>query len=232
MVLVLLMALVLLSVNHVERKNVKQQCESGGSRYTKQAAPPVHWLEDLAKRRGLGHLLQPQQREQSSAANAPKRGVAQCQAIVKIRKGKESRGILTPWTKEERYLGNFYTGSADAAAMCDAWSVVAEKRMLLQPPLEVDCPIRFRFDFWAPQTALTWEEVCRSSRLTRKDITEYFEVSEETVTDFSGIHVVCGCPSFRLNFFSVTAGSTLYSMGACFMPGSNLSAGRGPCKGS
>ena len=62
--------------------------------------------------------------------------------------GEESRGILTPWTKEERYLGNFYSSGADAAAMCDAWSVVAEKKMLLDPPLEVDCPIRSPSESW------------------------------------------------------------------------------------
>ena len=74
---------------------------------------------------------------------------------------KSGRGRIS-WNfnsldKRRTLPGELYSSGADAAAMCDAWSVVAEKKMLLDPPLEVDCRIRSPSESWDGIWACSFE---------------------------------------------------------------------------
>ena len=183
----LLMALVLLCADYLQRKNVKQQ-GANGLTYGKQASGlPVHWVKALADSHGLDAIPVPEQ-------PALKSGLTHCLAIVKVKSGRESRGALTFWSEEELYLGTYclgygslrssLSGVGDIAAMQDACSVTVEKAVSLAPPLEVDCPLRFRFDFWGP-SSVTWDafERCISSS-SLATAAAALAVNEKDLTDF------------------------------------------------
>ena len=199
-VVVFIMALLLLCTDNVLRKNKK--LNSGGKPQTtvKRMTPPVHWLDSLARQHGLAHLVDLQRQQKHLDARAAEDAVpdqsrvARCIAIAKVESGRESRGILTPWTEEERYLGRFFDDHSDAgqsiSTMDSFCSVRVVKFLPLDPVLEVDCPFRFRFNFWSPQFPLTWDEVEQSCGMSRVQFERRLSCGPEEVAEF--LQAPCG----------------------------------------
>ena len=150
--------------------------------------PPTAWLLEVAQRHGLKEVLTSggrenfveKERQEAAARGRPfQSGKAFCSAIVKVVGSKESSGLLTQWTAEERHFAA-ELGDMDADSVCSLRVVEA---LRFQSSLALDAPLRFHQDLWSSDP-LTWQELGRACGLSREDFARALRTRVEAIDAF------------------------------------------------
>ena len=144
-------ALVLIHPDYSRRRLGRAGDASGEGR---GVVPPTAWLLEVAQRHGLKKNLTSggrensveKERQEAAARGRPfQSGKAFCSAIVKVVGSKESSGLLTQWTAEERHFAA-ELGDLDADSVC---SLCVVETLRFQSSLALDAPPRFHQDLWS-----------------------------------------------------------------------------------
>ena len=159
---------------------------SGGSGKLHRVSPPhpeVGWVNVLAERQGLQHVLQwqrdiqrPPQREAgggaelgAAAASAEAKppqlerqrpGISSLCGLVRVRAGQTACGALTRWTAEEDYLRRLlFDDSSSWQSMC---SLEVESLLAFDREYASHSPTRFASELWEPEK-IEFADFCRRS---------------------------------------------------------------------